>query len=306
MTRLAAAIAAALAGLALAGCARESAPPPDPGAVAAIEQWQDEREERLRESIWLQLVGLHWLEPGEPARFGSAPDAAVAFPAGAAPAHAGTLRVEDGTVVVEPAPGAELTVAGEPVTGPRPLAPDTAPDGPDRLGIGRLTAWVIERDGRFALRVADPQSPTRRGFTGLEFFPPDPAWQVPGRYEPFDEPHAVEIPTTVGTTTMNAPGELVFEVDGDRHQLTAFAEDPFAEGFFVVFSDRTSGESTYGAGRFLSVPPPGPEGEVVIDFNRAYNPPCAFSAFATCPLPPPENRLPVAVTAGERRYAAGH
>jgi hypothetical protein len=152
------------------------------------------------------------------------------------------------------------------------------------------------------VRVKDPDAPARTSFRGLSYFPLDPRFRVTAQFIPFDKPREVAIATVIGTTeTMSAPGRLEFVVQGKKLSLTPFAESGADAPLFIVFSDETAGVSTYGAGRFLEAPPP-QDGKVTLDFNRAYNPPCAFSRFATCPLPPAENRLSVAIEAGERKY----
>jgi len=165
--------------------------------------------------------------------------------------------------------------------------------------VGRLTFYVISRGDRLGVRVKDPEGPARTGFTGLEHFPVDPRFRVRARLEAYPEPREVEIPTAVGTEeTMLAPGRLHFELGGRQLSLAPFVESAEDDRYFIVFSDATSGETTYGAGRFLSADA-ARDGATTLDFNRAYSPPCAFTPHATCPLPPSGNRLQVAVTAGE-------
>ncbi|MCS6803484.1 MAG: DUF1684 domain-containing protein, partial [Chloroflexota bacterium] len=168
---------------------------------------------------------------------------------------------------------------------------------------GGLRLAVIRRGERHALRVWDPEAPTRRHFAGLEHYPPSLRWWlVRARFEPHDPVRELEVPdVTGGLQRLRNPGRLRFEIDGRGFTLEAFQEAP-GERLFLVFADRTNGRETYGGGRFLYADPPDAEGTVRLDFNRAFNPPCAFTAFATCPLPPPENRLDLAIEAGEKRY----
>src|SRR5690606_33881528 len=177
-------------------------------------------------------------------------------------------------------------------------------EGTTVLAAGSLRFHVIERAGRAGIRVRDLDNPAWLEFTGLEYFPTNLEWRKVARFEPWPAPRTAKIINILGMTEeMTSPGELVFEHDGSTYRLTALAEPGDAE-WFVMIADGTSGKTTYGAGRYLYVDPP-VDGRVVLDFNKAYNPPCAFTALATCPLPPPANRLGIAVTAGEKSYAGG-
>jgi len=279
------------------GCAGDRQTGPAPGYVEEIETFRAQREQRLRsEDGWLSLVGLFWLEEGVNP-FGGDPAGAIALPGDAAPPRAGNFVLEGAVVRLVPEPGVEILIDGEPA-GERILRDDSA-GSPDLLHLGRLRLHVIERGGRRAVRVRDPESPARSGFPGLEFFPVDPSYRVEGRFRPYAEPERRQIATVVGTTAeMLAPGTVEFELDGARLSLEPFVDEAGQTDLFIIFKDRTSGRETYGAGRFLSAVL---EGErVVLDFNKAYNPPCAFTPFATCPLPPARNRLDAAVRAGER------
>lgn len=294
-----------------------AAPPETPTAdhAAEVRTWQRDREASLREpGSWLSLVGLFWLEEGT-SSFGSAEENRLVFP-DPAPERAGTFHRSDGSVRVEAAEGADLRrVAGaDPTDPPGPevdrleLLPDTA-GGPTVLALGSLRFWVIERGGRLGVRVSDLESPALEGFPGLDFFPVAPEWRIEARLE--RRPGAtVAMPNVLGQVQdLRSPGTLVFEapasVGGGELRLVPTQGAP-GEPLFLVFADATNGRTTYGGGRFLYADPPAPddpEGRVVLDFNRAYNPPCAFTAFATCPLPPEPNELEVAVEAGERRFA---
>jgi len=289
----------------LAACAAHS-PKPDPAYRGEIEQWRSQRLERLTaEDGWLTLVGLDWLQPG-PNPFGSAPDNAVVLSAPGVPPVAGTLDVAaDGTVTLHPAPDAGLTVNGQPAA-EAALATDL--DGhPDVLALGRLSFYVIARGDRLGVRVKDPEAPARRDFKGIQYFPIDPSYRVTAIFEPYDAPREVQVPTAIGTpATMLAPGLLHFTLKGKSLSLEPYQESPDAEELFIVFRDATSGDTTYGGGRFLSAPVPGPDKMTLLDFNRAYNPPCAFTPYATCPLPTQENTLDVAVQAGEKHEGGHH
>jgi hypothetical protein len=288
--------------LLLGACDR--GPVPDVAAHrAAVDEWHAQRVARLTsESGWLTLVGLYWLQPGSNA-FGRDPGNALVLDHPAMPTTLGEFLLADGAVRFRAAPGATVTADGAPVT-ELALASDAADPGPTVLASGSLRFYLIDRVGRLGVRVRDVEHPLRRGFAGVERYPVDPGWVVAARYERYPEPRQVRIVNVLGMTDeMTVPGALVFERDGAQHRLDAILESPDDDQLFVMFADATSGHGTYGAGRFMYLPLP--EGdEVAIDFNRAYNPPCAFNQFATCPLPPPQNRLALAVTAGEKDYHA--
>jgi|GEM_PF-38844 len=273
-----------------------------PAYLAELETWRGDRLERLRaEDGWLTLVGLYWLRPG-PNSFGSDPGADVVIPDPGLPARAGELvRGADGSVGIRVVAG-RITCDGE-VVDERPLRTD-AEGPPDVLSSGRVRFHVIARGDRLGVRVRDPDSPVRRGFEGLEYFPVRPELRVEASFEPFEEPRRVSFPTAIGTEDSDlVPGLLRFSLEGLPLTLEPFASDD--GGLFIVFRDATSGVETYGAGRFLETGPP-VDGRVVLDFNRAYNPPCAFTPYATCPLPPARNHLPVAIRAGEKVDLGGH
>jgi len=279
--------------LALA-CAGE--PAADAAAyIQELELYRADREERLRgERGWLTLIGLFWLDEGRN-RFGTAADAEIVLPVG--PELAGSFLHDEEGLRVAAAPGAGLTLDGEPLSADEsPLEPDVSV-----IALDRLTLYPIARGGRMAIRVKDPRSPVRAAFQGLEFYPPDPGMRIEARLERYDRPVERAVPTVVGTTaSMQAPGRVVFDLDGQTHSLEAFESDP--DLLFIIFRDATSGRTTYGAGRYLYA---GLDGDRVdLDLNKAYNPPCAFTPYATCALPPPGNRLEVAVEVGEKAYAA--
>jgi len=264
-----------------------------------IRKYRESRVERLQAPEgWLSLIGLFWLDEG-PNGFGSGSTQAIVLPEDAAPAAAGTLGLEGGEVRLAAGKGITITLDGEPVLD-RLLKDDQQGD-PDVLRLGRLSMYVIRRGDRFALRVKDPEAESRRDFHGIDYFDIDPTYRVEAAFEPFEEPRKVLIPTVAGTTSeMLVPGKLVFELDGGSYALEPLVGTPEATELFVIFRDETSGTETYGAGRYLYATLE--EGRAVVDFNKAYNPPCAFTRFATCPLPPRSNRLPVSVRAGEKRY----
>ncbi len=293
--------AAVLAALLATAAAAADPPPPDPPSDRA---WRAARAEEVAGAQgWLTLVGLHWLRDGS-YTIGRARDNDIVLASPALARHAGRLIVAASSVRLEPAAHSGLTVDGAPAAA-RELAPPPEQDGVV-LAAGSLRLFVIARAGRLALRVRDLDSAARRDFHGLDYFPTDPGWRLEARFEPYAPPRRIPITNVFGDEIqMLSPGALVFGHAGRELRLDALLEAPGDDHLFVMFADETSGRETYGAGRFLHVPLP-VDGVTHVDFNEAYNPPCAFTGFATCPLPPPQNRLPVAVRAGELRYRGAH
>ncbi len=250
---------------------------------------------------WLSLIGLHFLASGDNT-VGSAPDNQVVLAAG--PARLGNVAVDaSGRARLQVTPGVEVRVNGAPV-----LAAELG-DGrtgrPVTATCGTVSFFVIERGGRLALRVRDTESKRRQEFAGIEYFPADPTWRIDAVWEPYERPREVPIKNILGQESKALVlGRAVFTRDGHTIGLLPLQESPDDPLFFVI-SDLTSGEETYAAARFVYADPPR-DGRVVLDFNRAINPPCAFTPFATCPLPPKENEMPIAVTAGEKDYRGEH
>ena len=263
--------------------------------------WRADRLKRLlAEDGWTTLVGLYWLEPCENS-FGRAGDNRIRMDYPGLPEQAGTFRVTGREVRFVAAPGVNVLHHGRPVRAIGPLQDDAA-GAPTVLTVGSMSFYLIERSGKLGIRIKDSRAEARVHFRGLEYFPVDPGWRVAARFEPYSPPKKIPITTVLGMEEeMHCPGALVFEVESTSYRLDAVLEAGERD-WFVMFADQTNGRQSYGAGRFLYVVPP-VDGETVIDFNKSYSPPCAFSAFATCPLPPPQNRLPLAVTAGELKYA---
>ena len=273
---------------------------PDP-YTQEIDTWRAQRLAGLtKPDGWLTLVGLHFLSPGENS-VGTAPDNKVVLAAG--PAHLGMFTLDQyGQVKVMFNPGIEALVDGHSV-----LAADLRDDTrtkPAVVSVGSVSLYVITREGKKALRVKDSAAETRGHFLGLDYFPIDPTWRIEAQWVPFDKPREVPIRNILGgVSPAMILGKAVFTRAGQTFELLPIQEDPDGLLFFVI-SDSTSGDQTYAAARFLYAAPE-VDGKVIIDFNKAQNPPCAFTTFATCPLPPKENQLPIAVTAGEKKYR-GH
>jgi uncharacterized protein (DUF1684 family) len=266
--------------------------------VASVDAWHAERVARLAaEDGWLSLIGRDWLSPGENT-LGSAPGSTVLLPEGAAPARAGLFLVEGTTVRFRPLPGSGILLNGRPAT--EAVLTSDADGHPDLLQAGRVRFYLIRRGERLGIRLKDPEAPARKAFRGVPRYPVDPAWRVEADFIPYATPQTRAIATVIGTTEpMTTPGLLRFRVAGREVTLEPMVEDPGHPELFLIFKDGTSTQGTYPAGRFLYAEMPR-NGKVVLDFNRAVNPPCAFSNFATCPLPPPQNRLEVPITAGEK------
>ncbi len=258
----------------------------DPADAAAWKAWRERREARLRDPEgWLALTGLSWLSEGE--------NRVEGLP--------GVFVVQGGRVALRAAPGDGWLLDGAPVA-ERSLASD-ASERPDRLHLGTRVVQVIERGGALAVRTWDAESPARKAFQGIDTFPYDPRWRIEARWEPYAAPREVEQPSAAGPPQKAlAPGRAHFTVDGRSLSLEPTLEDG---ALLFVFKDATAPAETYGAGRFLGAALPA-GGKVVLDFNRAYNPPCAFTPHATCPLPRPENMLAVRIEAGEQRYGSDH
>jgi uncharacterized protein (DUF1684 family) len=272
-----------------------------PSYADEIEKWRKARvEDTAGEQGWLSLVGLFWLSPGRN-RFGSDPANEIALPKNRAPTHAGTIWLDGGNVRLEAQAGVVVTSEGKPVTS---LALQSDADGkPTRLMLGTLSFYVIKRGDRLGLRVKDKQNPARFRFAGIKTYPLSPKWRVEARFEAYDPPKQIPIANVLGMIDdQTSPGAIVFEVGGDSYRLDAIQEKG-SDQLFIIFADKTNGRATYGAGRYLYTSRPGADGKLIVDFNKSENPPCAFTSYATCPLPPRQNRLPVPVEAGERKYA---
>jgi uncharacterized protein (DUF1684 family) len=273
----------------------------------ALLTWRSQRAESLQAPDgWLSLVALDWLEDGDNT-LGSAPDNRIQI-AGKVPAHLGIVRLEKGSVRLLPPAGGfpkDLLIDGRPPQ-EQELLPDDTPQA-SKLTVGTLTIILIHRDDKFALRIKDPQAATRLGFHGLHWYEPKAQYRVQARWIPYTPAKVLDIPTVLGTVThLPAPGVAEFKLDGEVLRLEPVLEEPGDKQLFFILRDTTSRKTTYGAGRFLYADMPDhgltQAGAIWLDFNRLYNPPCAFTAYATCPLPPPQNRLPIAIPAGERRY----
>ena len=274
------------------------APSSDP-YLADIAKFREAREAVLKtDTGWLTIAGLFFLTKPETS-FGSDSKNDIVLPAGA-PARAGTFVLRDGKVAVKAADGVSFMLNGNTVTNA-----DLKSDGsgsPDRIALQDLTLWVHQSGDRLAIRLRDKNNRLRKEFTGLNWYPVTAAYRVEAQYAPYGVPKTMPIPNILGDVDqMVSPGTASFSMGDQQMQMVAIADPDHPKELWFIFRDLTTGKETDPAARFLYTPLP-ENGKVTLDFNRAQNPPCAYNAFATCPLPPPENRMPVRVEAGEKMY----
>lgn len=266
--------------------------------LQSVEAWRARRLERLtKPDGWLTLIGLHWLQLGDNS-VGSAAGSQIRLAAG--PAQFGTVNLAaDGKVTFTPANDPSITVDGQPAQKTELAFRDE--EKPTLVRSGTVSFFVVQRSEKIGLRVKDSSSASRKNFAGLDCYDIDPAWKIEAQWVAFEQPREIKITNVLGQTeSAIVPGKAVFVHEGQTVELWPIDEEPGAPLFFVI-SDQTSGKETYAACRFIYSERP-KDGKIIIDFNEAYNPPCAFTPFATCPLPPKENRLPFPVRAGEKKY----
>jgi len=273
--------------------------------AAEVESWHSRRVESLkRPDSWFSLVGLYWLDEGS-SSFGSDSSNAVVFPPKAPPRIGSLVRTENRVEMIVNE-GVTVLRDGQPVRTMTMAAPDL--NEQVQVQLGSLKWFVIERgENLVGIRLRDTEDPAIEAFDGIEMFPISLDWRLPAKFDRYDPPKLIRIPNVIGTVSMQpSPGAAVFEVGGEEVRLDVTG-DPNGERFSIVFGDATNGYETYGGGRFLTVNAPDDRGNMFVDFNRATNPPCAFTAFATCPLPPRQNILRVRIEAGEMSYGKnGH
>jgi uncharacterized protein (DUF1684 family) len=314
LTALALAIAAVTSGrpeLAVPhfGHLAAAAEPRDGGWQQEIISWRAQHAVELQKPDgWLALAGLEWLEPGDNS-FGSAKDNKIHLPASGA-THLGILHLAGKTITLNPPAGgfpAGFLIDGKPVQA-QTLHTDADHDKNNpRLTIGTLNMYVIHRGERFALRIKDAKSAALTSFRGLKWYPPNRVYRVTARWIPYSPQKTFAIATLIGTSyPAQVPGSAEFTLNGKMYRLDPILEDPEVAKLFFVLRDKTSATTTYGACRFLytGFPSQGLDkpGELVLDFNKLENPPCAYTPYATCPLPPAQNRLPISLPVGEQRY----
>jgi uncharacterized protein len=266
----------------------------------SVEKWRHDYQAKLTSDTgWLTVAGLFWMHEGENS-FGSDPKNNIVLPAGT-PAFAGVFSFHDGKTSVRLNPGVAATMNGKPVQ-----TADLHPDSrEDRVVVGDLTLFVHASGGRFAIRMKDKNSQLRKNFTGLNWFPIDPAYHVTAKFVSYPAPKELDSRNVLGDAIkLKVIGYVSFSLKGQTIRLDA-EENDSAPGLFIVFRDLTSGKLTYPASRFLDTEVP-KDGAVELDFNEAYNPPCAYNSFTTCPLPLPGNRLHIEIPVGEKLYKHGH
>jgi len=271
------------------GCAASSA------YKVEIEGWRSNHETELRaDDGWLTLTGLYWLKDGINT-IGKGGEYDIQLTGNFKQARFGEIDFHDGKAVLKVEPGVDAAAAGKPVSEIEMQSDDTGPA--TKITTGSQTFYLIKREDKFGIRLKDSENDERRNFSGEHWFPVDQSYRVTGTFEPFDVPKDVEIPNVMGGTfKMKSPGIVKFKLQGKDLSLQPVVEDE--KSLFFIFKDRTSNNETYGAGRFLYTENP-VNGQVVLDFNKAENPPCAYTTFATCPVPPSQNRLDVEIKAGE-------
>ena len=269
----------------------------DPAYIKAEQDWRTERDKGLRrDNGWLTLAGRYVLKPGENT-FGTGATNDVVFPKGLGPAGMGSVFVEPGgKVTVKLVEGLKMSKDGIDYT---ERVMDTDADKQDWMTMGRAAFYFIERDGRYILRLADNESEVRKKFGGRVWYDVNDRYRVPAKFIPYSPPRKIAIVNVLDEVSDEpAPGYIEFELEGRKYQLDVVGDD---EGLFTILRDDTAGATTYPPGRFLHVEKkPNPGETFVFDLNRAYNPPCAFSEFTTCPLPPKQNILKVKIEAGEK------
>jgi uncharacterized protein (DUF1684 family) len=268
----------------------------EPDYRASIANWRADYESDLKSDHgWLTISGLFWLHEGEN-RFGSDPLSDIVLPEGSAPPDAGYFEYHRGKTIVHVKAGVPVTLGGKPIE-----TAELRSDSADRLVLGDISLWIHASGERYTVRLRDKNSKIRKSFTKLEWFPVDESYRVTAHFQSYDAPKQIEMQNQAGDTLqVPVAGYVLFTLRGQELRLDAQADEKTGELSFV-FRDLTSGKETYGASRFLDTDAPR-RGEVVLDFNEAYNPPCAYNPYTTCPLPPPQNRLRVRIEAGEMNY----
>jgi len=261
--------------------------------------WRAARDREMRsEESWLTIAGLFWLEEGENT-FGASSSSLIKLPPGRAPLLGGKFIKTGPKTTAEAAPGVALFCGGKRIARMELRAGDST--SPDTLALGDFRMWVIRRGDRYAVRLRDLNAPAFKNFPGLDYFPPSAAFRIEAGFVPYSAPKSVQVEAKIiKRSEMVSPGTIKFSLQGREYEFIAF-DDEERRTHFLVFGDETNGKETYGGGRFLDFQVDAGN-RTILDFNRAYNPPCAFTVFATCPLPPNQNRFPSRVEAGEKKY----
>lgn len=264
-----------------------------------INEWHQKRINNLKlENGWLNLVGLYWLNEGENT-FGSDKNNEIVFPSNA-PAKIGSIFLRDSVLSIEVLPDVNVTHNDSAVQSMK-LEHDLT-DNPTKLKLNSLVWFIIKRGEKYGIRLRDLEAPLLKTFNGIERFPANEDWRIIADFTPLAAPKEIDVPNILGSFDKEiVSGILKFKIGNQNFELTPVDA---GEKLFIIFADETSGEETYGAGRFLYADKPDSSNKVILDFNKAYNPPCVFTPFATCPLPPKENYLKARITAGEKNWGA--
>jgi len=294
---------ATLISLSIYSCKNESAETKgSPEYLEEVKQWDQHRLERLKaDDGWLNLVGRTWLKPGEN-KFGSAKDNDVIIESNKVPDYMGVFIFEDSSVTMKVNDGVNVSLNGEPVNEIKMIG-----DESKNMTVFQCESikWnLIIRDTLYGIRFRDLESEFIKDFEGIERFPANEDWRVAGKYEAYNPPKTISIPNVLGQISKEpSPGAVVFDWKNQTYRIDAIDA---GDRLWLIFADATSGEETYGGGRFLYIDKPDSAGNLFIDFNKAYNPPCVLTKYATCPLPPKENYISLEVTAGEKMYGKNH
>ncbi|NWG28917.1 MAG: DUF1684 domain-containing protein [Ignavibacteriaceae bacterium] len=273
-----------------------------PEYLEEIKKWDQRRSERLKaDDGWLNLVGRTWLKPGEN-KFGSAKDNDVVIESDKVPDYMGVFVFQDSTVLMKVNDGVEVLFDGKPVKEMVMIG-----DHKEEMTVfqyGSIKWNLIVRNELYGIRFRDLESDLVKNFSGIERFPVNEDWKVTATFEAYDPPKKISVPNVLGQIDEEpSPGAIVFTKDNQTYRLEAVDA---GEKLWFIFADGTSGKETYGGGRFLYTDKPDSNGKVIVDFNKAYNPPCVLTKFATCPLPPKENYIKLRITAGEKMWGGHH
>ena len=278
-------------------------PTADPNYVKEINEWDQKRINRLKaDDGWLNLVGRFWLKQGE-STFGSAKENDIVVESSKLPEHIGSFIFEDSIVTFRALDGVDVMLGDMSVK--EIVLVDDQKNDVTVLQIGSVKFNLIVRDTLYGIRFRDLNSDLVKNFKGVERYPIDESWKIAAKFEAYNPVKEIDVPNVLGQISKEkSPGAVVFERDGKRHRIDAVDEG--GDKFFLIIADQTSGEETYGGGRFMYVNKPDSTGTILLDFNKAYNPPCVFTIYATCPLPPLQNYLKLRIEAGEKVYGEGH
>lgn len=265
-----------------------------------IEAWRQRRITNLTKAdSWLSLTGLFWLKEGQNS-FGGNTSNFIRFPGQKVPAVMGNFILDKGKVTIHVHDNLPVLHEGKTIQSLE-MQNDLS-ENPTILSYGSLSWLLIKRGDQYGVRLRDGESDNLKNFKGIDYYPIDLSWKVEAKFEPYTPPRKIPVPNVLGSVNEeSSPGALVFEIKNKSYRLDPIAEEG-ARQWFIIFSDETNGPETYGAGRFLYIDPPDSNGIAFLDFNKAYNPPCAFSPYATCPLPPEQNHVAIRITAGEKKY----